>query len=181
MKKLISPITVILVVLSTHAQVQSVQFIDSLAARTDPYKTILLFTEFRDTTDDQTGQSYTQRNSYYFDRVHKELRYIEVFDFDKAVKKNKTERAFRKKRQIPSSTHITYTFFDNKLVKVGIIPSTTQCKQCSAEYYFANDILISKREQNVLELKRNFMSDATFYLTRLQIKKKSENLLTNNQ
>jgi hypothetical protein len=181
MKKLISLITIVLVVFSTHAQLQSVEFIDSLATQTDPYKTMLLFTEFRDTTDDQTGQVYTQRNSYYFDWVYHELRYIEVYDFDSTVNKHKTEKAFRRKKQIPSSTHIKYSFFDNKLVKVGIIPSTMQCKQCSAEYYFANDILISKREQNVLELKRNFLADATFYLTRLQIKKKNENLLTNKQ
>jgi len=181
MKKLISLIAIVLVIFSTHAQLQSVQFIDSLATQTDPYKTILLFTEFLDRADDQTGQPYTQRNSYYFDWAHHELRYIEVYDFDNTVKKHKTERAFRRKKQIPSSTHITYTFFDNKLVKAGITPSPMQCNQCSAEYYFADDILISKREQNIFKLKRNFMSDATFYLTRLQIKKKNENLLTNKQ
>jgi hypothetical protein len=180
MKKLISLIATVAAIVS-HGQVQSVEFIDSLDTQTDPYKTILLFTELRDSTDDQTGQTYTQRNSYYLDWVHHELRYIEAYDFDKKVNKHKTERAFRRNKRIPASTHIKYTFFDNKLVKVGIIPSERQCSQCSAEYYFASDMLISKREQNVAEIKRNFMSEATFYLTRLQIKRRNENSLTNKQ
>ena len=180
MKKLLLLITAAVAVLSTYSQVESVLFIDSLSSQANSYKTILLFTEFCDTTDDQTGRVYTQRSSYYFDWRHHELRYIEVYDFDKTVKKHKTERAFRKKRGIPSSTHITYTFFDNKLVKVVITPSARQCNQCSAEYYFSNDILISKKEQNAFELQRNFLSDANFYLARLQIKK-GENLLTNKQ
>jgi len=33
----------------------------------------------------------------------------------------------------------------------------------------------------VLELRQNFMSDVTLYLGRLEIKKKSENFLTNKQ
>jgi len=181
MKKLISLVNILLVALSSHAQAQSLQFIDSLDTQTDPQKTILLFTEFRDTVDDQTGHSYTQRSSYYFDWVHHELRYIETYDFDKRVKKRQTERAFRRNKQIRSSTHIKYTFFDNKLAKVGIIPSPRQCSQCSAEYYFSSDIWISKKEQNVADLKRNFMSDTIYYLTRLQIKMKNENSLTNKQ
>jgi len=181
MKKLVSLINILLVALSVQAQVQVVQFIDSLDTQIDPQKTVLLFTEFRDTIDSQTGQTYTQRNSYYFDWVHRELRYIEAYDFDGRVRKHKTERAFNRKKNIPSSTHIKYTFFDNKLVKVGITPSARQCNQCAAAYYFANDILILKVQQSVLEPKRNFMSDVTLYLGRLQIKKKSENFLSNKQ
>jgi len=182
MKKLWSSINILLVALSIQAQVQRIQFIDSLDTQACPQKTILLFTEFRDTIDNRTGQMYTQRNSYYFDWVHHELCYIEAYDFDRKVKKHKTERAFKREKQIPSSTHIKYTFFDDKLVKVGIIPSARQCNQCSAEYYFASDVLILEKEQNVFESKRNFISDATFYLTRLQINnKKSEDLITNRQ
>ena len=177
MKKLISTTITGLVALFTQAQVPGVQFIDSLADKTNPYKTILLFAEIRDTTDNRTGKMYTQINSYYFDWVHKELRYIEVYDFDKLLKRHATERAFRKKKHIPSATYIMYTFFGNNLVKVKLIPSKRQCEQCVEEYYFVNDILISPKEKNIYGQKRNLINESSFYLARLQIIKKTDDLV----
>ena len=177
MKKLISTAIAGLFVLLTHAQVPGVQFIDSLADKTDPYKTILLFAEIRDTADNRTGKMYTQRNSYYFDWAHRELRYIEVYDFDRVLKRHAIERAFRKKKHIPSATHITYTFFGNKLVKVKLTPSKEQCQQCVEEYYFVNGILISQKEKSIYGQKRNLINESRFYLTRLQIANKTDDLV----
>ena len=179
MKRLISTAVGWLLVLLIQAQVPNVQFIDSLADKTKPNQTILLFTEIRDTTDGQTGKIYTQRNSYYFDWGHKELRYIEVYDFDKVVKRHATERAFRKKKHIPPATRITYTFFENKVVKVKLTASRKQCEceECVEEYYFANDMLISQKKKNSCGQEKNLIDESRSYLTRLQIANETHDLV----
>src|SRR6266498_5644730 len=111
MKKLVSLIIAGSLILLSQAQNPKLQFIDSINNTINANKIILLFAEIRDTMDDDTGHKYTQRNSYYFDWVHKELRFIDVYRFDTIQKKHAAERAFRKQKEIPSGTRILYTFF----------------------------------------------------------------------
>lgn len=176
MKKLISTTIGCLLALLTQAQVQDIQFIDSFANK-QTYHTILLFAETRDTTDKQTGKKYTQRNSYYFDWVRKELRYIDVYDFDNVLKRHAIERAFRTKKHIPSATHIIYTFFGNKLIKVEVTPSKKQYEQCVEKYYVASDMLISQKNNNSCGQKRDLINESRFYLARLQIANETDALV----
>lgn len=175
MKKLYLTVVAGLMLLFTNGQYGSIQFIDSLADKINSYNTILLFTELRDTTNAQTNQTYTQRTSYYFDWHKKELRYIEVYDFDKKLNWRSTEKAFKKQRTIPSSTRTVYTFLNNNLVKVKLNPSQRYCQQCSGEYYFGG-MLIFKNEIHMPSLNRSFVNEANWYLTRLQIAKKGEDM-----
>jgi hypothetical protein len=62
-------------------------------------------------------------------------------------------------------------FFRNSLVKVKVTPTSRQCTQCFAEYYFSNDELIFKNEQQYSEQSSKFLEDAAFFLARLEIRK----------
>ena len=178
MKKIILFITVGFFIVVLKAQDSRIKFIDSLADKNNQNKIILLFTELLDTMDVQTGKKLLQRNSYYYDWGAKELRYIEVYKFDKIVKKRVIQRAFKRNKRIPPATRITYTFFRNNLAKVKLIPSD---KQCLGEYYFVDDILVFKTENVSSESHKKFIDDATFFMERLQIPRKGNNLLTENK
>lgn len=178
MKKLIFFITLGFFIAASKAQDPGIKFFDSLADKRNQNKIILLFTELLDTMDVQTGNKLLQRNLYYYDWGAKELRYIEVYKFDKVVKKRVIKRAFKWNKRIPPATRITYTFFRNNLAKVKFIPSDKQCKQCLGEYYFVDDVLVFKTENISFESNRKFIDDAAFFMERLQVPKKGNNLLT---
>jgi hypothetical protein len=171
MKRLIASIIVGSIGFLTQAQDPCIDFIDSLANRTNPQKTIILFTDLRDTTDEQTGRRFTQRTSYFWDWLHTELRSIEVYSFDKVIKKRAIERAFRKRKAIPPATHIVYTFLGNKLVKVKRVRPSTQCENCFEEYYFVDNALISKTSNDMAGLERKLVDQASFYLKKIEIPK----------
>jgi hypothetical protein len=171
MKKLISTAFAILFAFLSQSQELNAESIDSLAQRHNLCKTILLFTEMHDTTDYKSGQIYSQRISYYFDRVHTQLRDIDIYNFNVKIKPGTIQRAFRRKKNIPPATHIIYTFFNCSLVKVKLVPAATHCSECSGEYYFNDNALISKKEKNINESKLSFAAEANFYLTKLEKEK----------
>jgi len=161
----------LLVMQSAEAQNPDVRFIDSINHEINMNNIILLFSELPDTADITTGLKFSQRNSYYFDWRQKELRLIDVYRFDKLIKKGIVERAFRKNKRVPSGTETQYVFFRNSLVKVKVTPTVQQCTQCFAEYYFSNDDLIFKNERYYSEPTNKCLEDAAFFLARLEIKK----------
>ena len=97
-----------------------------------PKKKLIVRFEKVDTTD-ESGRHFEVSRSYYFDRERKNLLLITV-----------NEKQFHPR----TGFLVWYTFSDNKLLKVTTIPSKNICRQCSAEYYFSNDSLINKNEQN---------------------------------
>lgn len=181
MKKLIFFVAVGFFIVASKAQDPGIKFFDSLADKRNQNKIILLFTELFDTMDIQTGNKLLQRNSYYYDWGAKELRYIEVYKFDKIVKKRVIKRAFKRNKQIPPATQITYTFFRSNLAKVELIRSHKQYKQSLGAYYFVDDVLVVKTENISFESNRRFIDEATFFMERLQIPKKGNNLLTKRE
>lgn len=142
-------------------------FIDSIAKRHSSCNTVLLFSKIRDTTDGRTGQVYTQRISIYYDRVHKQLRDIAVYNFDKKLDAHIVQKAVRRQKQLPFSSHIVYTYYDCNLIKVKIRLPEATCKDCSGEYYYTQDTLFSKKETSIDKSERNFVSEANFYLAKL--------------
>ena len=171
MKKMVLFIIAVLLILVVKAQDTKIEFIDSLANKGNQHKIILLFSELLDTMDNQEN-GWLQRNSYYFDWGHKELRYIEVYKFEKTIKKKTITRAFKKNNRIPPANRIIYTFFKNSLVKVIIMPSDRQCGSRSAVYYFFDDMLIFKNENNFSLPNINFNNDVTFFMEKLRIPKR---------
>lgn len=180
MKKLFFTFNAGLLLLFAKGQYSATQFIDSVAENINPSKTIVLFTELRDTINILTGKTHTQRTSYYFDWHNKELRYIEVYDFDKAINWRAAEKAFRKQKRIPSSTRTVYTFSDNNLIKVKFEPSKKRCQLCSGEYYFINGTMIFKNEINIPTLKTSFVDKANVYFTRLRLTKRRNDVAYQN-
>jgi hypothetical protein len=142
--------------------------IDSIAERHEFCKTILLFSKIHDTIDNQTGQIYTQRISIYYDRIHKQLRDIDVYNFKETLKPEMIQRIFRKQKKIPPATHIVYTFLNCNLIKVKLSPPSKDCKECMGEYYFNGDTLISKNEKNIVEPRGSFVAEARFYFSKLE-------------
>jgi hypothetical protein len=161
-----------LIIFLSQAQDPKIQFIDSIVSGISRNNTILLFTELRDTVDNLTGHKYSQRNSYYNDWVHKELRYIEVYRFDKLQRRHNEIRFFSRRNKNSSGNQIIYIFLRNQLIKAKITPSPKQCRQCFGEYYFWNDKLIFRNEVNLSEEKNDFVDNAVFFLERLRIAKK---------
>lgn len=168
MKSIMLTIAAVLLVLLIQAQVDRVQFIDSLAGKFNSCKTVFLFSELRDTADGQTRKKYSQRNAYYYDLVHKELRYIEVYEFEDLLKYRRAQKAFRTKKSIPRSTRIIFSFFGNKLVKVKLIPPKEQCEKCFEEYYYVNDMIILQNDKSAFGMRRDLLNESSFYLNRLQ-------------
>ena len=177
MKKSISFIITALLSLLIQAQDARIQSIDSLVKTFNTQEIILLFSESKDTIDNFTGKKYNQTISYYFDWVNKELRFIEVYYFE-GKKRHYRRSIFAKREKIPFQTRIFYTFLKNELVYVKLTPSQNECLRCFGEYFYSDSELISAKEVN-LPQKRNFIYDATFFLDRLQITRKSEELSTN--
>ena len=180
MKKLFFTLNASFLLLFAEGQSSAIQFIDSVAEKINTNKTIVLFTEFRDTVNTVTGKMHTQRTSYYFDWHKKELRYIEVYDFDKAINRRVTEKAFRKQKRIPSSTHTVYTFLNDNLIKVEFEPSKKCCQSCSGEYYFINGTMIFKNEINIPSLTTSFTNEANAYVARLRLTKRRNDVAYQN-
>jgi hypothetical protein len=177
MKKSLSFIITALFSLLIQAQDGRVQSIYSLVKTFKTHEIILLFTESKDTVDNFTEKKYKQKISYYFDWVNKELRFIDVYYFE-GQKRHYRRSIFGKRKEIPFRTRIFYTFLKNQLVYVKLTPSQNECLRCFGEYFYSDSELISANEVN-LPQKRNFIYDATFFLDRLKITKKSDELSTN--
>ena len=170
MKKSVSFIITALSSFLIQAQDSRIQSIDSLVKTFGKHEIILLFSESKDTIDNFTGKKYIQKNSYYFDWVNKELRFIDVYYFE-GQKKHYRRSIFGKRKNIPFQTRIFYTFLKNQLVYVKLTPSQNECLLCFGEYFFSDGELISANEVN-LPKQRNFIYDAAFYLDRLKLQRR---------
>ena len=169
MKRFMFTSVTMLLTLFSKGQEISSWFIDSVAERHNLCKTLLLFAEHHDTTDALTGKVYSQRISFYYDRIHKQIRDVDVYNFNEKMNSKTIHRVFAKQKNIPASTHIIYTFFNCNLVKVKIVLPETDCKECLGEYYFNNKELFSKKEKNIKVQERDFVTEANFYFAKLEM------------
>lgn len=168
MKKALSFIIIVLLSFFMRAQDRMIQSIDSLVKTFKTNETILLFSELTDTIDSFTGKKYVRKNSYFFDRVNKKLRFVDVYYLE-AQKKHYRANIFTKRKNIPLQTRILFTFLKNQLVHVKLTPSQNQCVLCFGEYFYSDNKLICANEVNLPEQKKNFICDAAFFLERLEI------------
>jgi len=166
MKNSLSFIITALLSFLLEAQDRKIQSIDSLVKTFKSDETILLFYELSDTTDSFTGKKYIQKNSYYFDWVNKELRFVDVYYLD-GQKKHYRANIFTKRKNFPLQTRILYTFLKNQLVHVKLTPSQKQCDLCFGEYFYSDNTLICANEVNLPEQRKTFLCDAACFLERL--------------
>ena len=168
MKKSLSFLLTALLSFLIQAQDRKIQSIDSLVKTFKTDEMILLFSELTNTLDSFTGRKYIQKNSYYFDWVNKELRFIDVYYLDRQ-KRHYKANIFTKRKNIPLQTRTLYTFLKNRLVHVKLTPSQNQCVLCFGEYFYSENKLISANEVNLPEQKKNFICGAACFLERLEI------------
>jgi len=115
-----------------QSQEQDVKAIDALERKTIDQKKSIIRIERMDTTDG-SGQRIGVTRTYFLDEARKNLLLITAYENQESPGKG---------------LQVVYTFSNNRLVKVNTTPANSVCRKCNAAYYFSNDNLIHKREQN---------------------------------
>lgn len=120
------------VVCMAQSPEQETKAIDALERQTRQQKKVILRIERVDTTG-ESGHRLEMTRTYYLDADKKNLLLVTAYENQQSPTKG---------------LQVLYTFSNNRLVKVSAMPAKALCRQCSATYYFANDTLFYKREQN---------------------------------
>jgi len=112
------------------AQTMDTMLIVQKARKFKPGEHIMLMFEVLDTVD-VLGLKSTMSRSYYFDKTNRTI---------SSVRENSNPRKPKKGREV------IYSFAANKLTSVTVIPPRSTCKNCATQYYYSNDSLTSKQE-----------------------------------
>lgn len=100
------------------------------ARKFKPRQYIMLMFELLDTVD-ASGKTVTVGRSYYFDKRQRTISSVRENDNPQNPK---------------NGTQVIYSFGQNKLSAVTIIPPRSTCRNCETRYYYSNDTLKSKQE-----------------------------------
>jgi hypothetical protein len=114
------------------AQTMDTFLIVQKARKFKPNEHILLMFEVLDTLD-ASGKNITLSRSYYFDKQNRMISSVREYDNPKKPKKG---------------TQVIYSFAQNKLTAVTVIPPKSTCRNCSSQYYYSNDSVLSKQENH---------------------------------
>ena len=122
----------LLLAIGTYAGAQALDTVRivSKARRFNPSQYIMIMFELKDTVD-ASGKNVSMSRSYYFDNQSRMMSSVRESDNPK-----KPERG----RQV------IYSFAQNKLSAVTIIPSRSTCRNCATRYFYSNDTVSSKEE-----------------------------------
>jgi len=122
----------LILALGTYACAQKLDtvLIVKKARKFKPAEHILVMFEVLDTVD-ASGKNIAMSRSYYFD---KQLRMMS------------SVREYNNPRKPEKGTQVIYSFAENKLTAVTVIPAKSICRNCPARYYYSNDSLLSKEE-----------------------------------
>lgn len=144
----------LLLIVATYAGAQTLDTVTvvSKAKKFKPGESILLMFELRDTVDVE-GKKITMSRAYYFDKRNRMLSSVREYDNPKKPEKG---------------TQVIYSFGANKLTSVTVIPSKSTCRNCTSRYYYFNDSLTSKQENDYTKANSaNFITQALFFQSRL--------------
>jgi hypothetical protein len=149
-------ITVLLLILTmgTYVRAQTLDTVRivSEAKKFKPNQYILIMFELMDTLD-ASGKKITISRSYYY---------------DKKVRKISSIRENHNPREPERGTQVIYSFANNNLTAVTIIPSQSTCRNCATRYFYSNDTLISKQENRYTNVNsENFINQAHFFQSKL--------------
>jgi hypothetical protein len=99
-----------------------------------------------DTTDSRTGRKFTVSRAYYFNKAQRQLQTVHIQEVD-------TRRGLE----------ATFTFYNNQLTQVLVIPPRSECRRCRKEYYFLGNKLHSSNDTHeLLEKERAYIQEASF-------------------
>ena len=145
-------ITVLFLILSmgtfVSAQTMDTVRIVSKAKRFRPNQYILLMFELRDTVD-ASGKRFTLSRSYYFDKNDRTIG---------SVRENHNPKHPEK------GTQLIYSFANNELTAVTVIPPKTTCRNCVTRYFFSNDTVVSKQENRYTTTNSAFLIQQAHFL-----------------
>jgi hypothetical protein len=142
-----------LVMVGTYvgAQTMDTVLIVQKARKFKPREHILLMFELLDTLD-ASGKKITMSRSYYFDKEHRKISSVREYDSPRKPEKG---------------TQVIYSFAENKLTAVAVIPPKSTCRNCTTQYYYSNDSLLSKKEDHYTN------SDPTIFINGRTISRQS--------
>lgn len=152
MKKL--TILLLLLAVVTHVGAQSMDTVRiiSKSKKFKPSQHILLMFEVVDTLD-ASGKKTPMSRSYYFNEGTRMIGSI---------------REHYNPRKPHKGIQVIYSFNENKLTAVTVIPSKSTCRNCSTQYYFSNDSLLSKLENGYTSTNSAiFINQAHHFLAKL--------------
>ena len=129
-------ITVLFLLLSigTYAGAQALDTVRivSKARKFNPGQYIMIMFELKDTVD-ASGKNVTISRSYYFDKKSRMMSSVRESDNPK-----KPERG----------AQVIYSFAENKLSAVTVIPPKSKCRDCATRYFYSNNTVSSKQENS---------------------------------
>jgi hypothetical protein len=104
-----------------------------------------------DTTDSRTGRKFTVSRAYYFNKARRQLQTVHIQEVD-------TRRGLE----------TTFSFYNNQLTHVLVIPPRSECRRCRKEYYFFENKLHSSNDTHDLQEKaRVYTKEAAFLKNRM--------------
>ena len=147
-------VLLLLLVLGTYGGAQTLDtvFIVAKARKFDRHEYIMLMFELLDTVD-ASGKNINMSRSYYFDKQRRMI---------SSIRENDNPRKPQR------GTQVIYSFSDNKLTAVTVIPPKSTCKNCASRYYYSNDTLLSKQENRYTNIDSGiFINQAHFFQSKL--------------
>src|SRR5947209_10401312 len=117
------------------------------ARKFKPSENILIMFELLDTVD-AAGKNLTMSRSYYFDKQNRMVSSI---------------REYYNPRKPEKGTQVIYSFGENKLTAVTVVPPKSTCRNCASQYYYSNDSLLSKQENSYANANSAIFIDQAHY------------------
>lgn len=147
-------VLLLLLTMGTYVGAQALDtvLIVEKARKFKPREHILLMFEVLDTVD-AAGRKTTMSRSYYFDKQQRKISSV---------------REYYNPRKPEKGTQVIYSFSANNLTAVTVIPPRSTCRNCPNRYYYSNDSLLSKQEnQNVNVNSADFIKQAHYFQSKL--------------
>src|SRR5688500_11042049 len=123
MKRITVLLLLLTIVTYVGAQTMDTVLIVNKARRFNPRQYIMVMFELLDTVD-ASGKKISMSRSYYFDNQNRMLSTVREYENPKTPAKG---------------TQVIYSFTQNKLSGVTVIPPKSTCRNCATRYYYSND------------------------------------------
>jgi hypothetical protein len=119
---------------SVGAQTMDTVLIVKKARKFKPREHILVMFELLDTVD-ASGKKISMSRSYYFGKDDRMISSV---------------REYNNPRKPEKGTQVIYSFAENNLTAVTVIPPGSTCRNCASRYYYSKDSLLSKQEDGYI-------------------------------
>ena len=143
----------LLVILGTQMKAQTLDTVRLVqkARKFRASENILLMFEVQDTVDAK-GKKMSYSRSYYFDEKRRMLSSV---------------REYHNPGRPEKGTQVIYSFSENKLRSVTVIPSRSACRNCSSEYFFSDDSVRKNEREYKTSNPNDFISKANAFRAKL--------------